>query len=87
VNERGGYVKCEKSKQPENNQDCCDDPKHVFISSLLGAKNVCDFVLLNGMGASSSAEEDCEDCTAGRLALRKTEVCAVVNTYGKVPGR
>jgi len=24
VNESGGYVKCEKSKQPKNNQNCGD---------------------------------------------------------------
>jgi hypothetical protein len=38
VNESGGYVKCEKSKQPKNNQNCGDYPKHVFITLLLSAK-------------------------------------------------
>jgi hypothetical protein len=38
VNEGGGYVKCEKSKQPKNNQNCSDYPKHVFISLFPGAK-------------------------------------------------
>jgi hypothetical protein len=38
VNESGGYVKCEKSKQPENKQNCGDYPKHVFISLLLCPK-------------------------------------------------
>jgi hypothetical protein len=32
VNESAGYVKCEKPKQPKNNQDCGDDSEHVFIS-------------------------------------------------------
>jgi hypothetical protein len=32
VNESGGYVKCKKSKQPKNDQNCGDYPKHVFIS-------------------------------------------------------
>jgi hypothetical protein len=32
VNESAGDVKCEKSKQPKNDQNCGDDPKHVFIS-------------------------------------------------------
>jgi len=31
VNETGGYVKCEKSEQPENDQNCGDDPKHVHL--------------------------------------------------------
>jgi hypothetical protein len=34
VDETGGYVKCEKAEQPENDEDCCDYPKHVFISLL-----------------------------------------------------
>jgi hypothetical protein len=32
VNESGSYVKCEKSKQPENDQNCGNYPKHVFSS-------------------------------------------------------
>jgi hypothetical protein len=31
VNETGGYVKCEKPKQPENDQNCSDYPKHVYL--------------------------------------------------------
>src|SRR4029077_903078 len=38
VNEGGGYVKCEKSKQPKNNQNCSDYPKHVLLSLLLTAR-------------------------------------------------
>jgi hypothetical protein len=38
VNESGGYVKCEKPKQPENNENCSDYPKHLFISMFLCAK-------------------------------------------------
>jgi hypothetical protein len=38
VDETGGYVKCEKSKQPKNNQSCGDYPKHVFFSLLLRAR-------------------------------------------------
>jgi hypothetical protein len=38
VNESTGYVKCEKSKQPKNNQNCGDYRKHVFISFLLSAR-------------------------------------------------
>jgi hypothetical protein len=38
VNESGGYVKREKPKQPKNNQNCGDYPKHVFISLLLSAR-------------------------------------------------
>jgi hypothetical protein len=30
VNETCGYMKCEKSKQPENNQNRGDYPKHSF---------------------------------------------------------
>jgi hypothetical protein len=37
VNKRGGYVKCEEPKQPENDQNCGDYPQHFFISSLLSA--------------------------------------------------
>jgi hypothetical protein len=37
MDESGGHVKCEKSKQPKNNQDCGDYPKHLFISLLLRA--------------------------------------------------
>jgi hypothetical protein len=32
VDEAGGYVKCEKSEQPENDEDRGDYPKHFFIS-------------------------------------------------------
>jgi hypothetical protein len=32
VNESRGYMKCEKSEQPKNDQDCGDYSKHVFIS-------------------------------------------------------
>jgi hypothetical protein len=38
VNESGGYVKCEKPKQPKNDQNCSDYPKHVFISFLSSAR-------------------------------------------------
>jgi hypothetical protein len=32
VNESTSHVKCEKPKQPKNDQDCGDYSKHVFIS-------------------------------------------------------
>jgi hypothetical protein len=35
VNETGCYVKCEKPKQPENDQNGGDYPKHVLTSSFL----------------------------------------------------
>jgi hypothetical protein len=38
VNEGGGQVKCEKSQQPENDQNCGDYPKHVSIPLRLSAK-------------------------------------------------
>jgi hypothetical protein len=38
VDEGAGYVKCEKPKQPKNDQDCGDYPKHVVISLLLNAR-------------------------------------------------
>jgi hypothetical protein len=38
VNENGGYVKCEKAKQPKNNQNSGDYRKRVFISLLLSAR-------------------------------------------------
>jgi hypothetical protein len=38
VNESVGYVKCEKPKQPKNDQNGGDYPKHIFISFLLSAR-------------------------------------------------
>jgi hypothetical protein len=38
VNETSSYIKCEVSKQPENNENCSDYPKHFFISLFLCAK-------------------------------------------------
>jgi hypothetical protein len=38
VNEIAGNVKCEKSKQPKNNQNCGDYSKHVFIPLFLSAR-------------------------------------------------
>jgi hypothetical protein len=38
VNESGSYVKCEVSKQPKNDQNCGDYPKHVFISLFPSAR-------------------------------------------------
>jgi len=32
VNESSGNVKCEKSEQPKNNEDCGDQSKHVLSS-------------------------------------------------------
>jgi hypothetical protein len=37
VNESGGYMKSEEAKQPKNNQNCSDYPKHVLISLFLSA--------------------------------------------------
>jgi hypothetical protein len=38
VNETGGDMECEKSKQPEHNQHCGDDSQHVFLSLLLSVR-------------------------------------------------
>jgi hypothetical protein len=38
VNESGGYVKREKSKQPKNNQNYGDYSKHVFLSPCFCAR-------------------------------------------------
>jgi hypothetical protein len=38
MDESSGHVKCEKSKQPKNNQNCGNYPKHVFISLRLRAR-------------------------------------------------
>jgi hypothetical protein len=38
VNESCCYVKCEKTKQPKNDQNCGEYPKHVFISLFSGAR-------------------------------------------------
>jgi hypothetical protein len=47
VNESGGYVKCEKSKQPKNNQNCSNYPKHVFHLLVSEREGTCDLVLAN----------------------------------------
>jgi hypothetical protein len=39
VNQTGGYVKREKPKQPENNQDCSENRQHVFLSFFVLARN------------------------------------------------
>jgi len=44
VNESGGYVKCEESKQPKDDQDKSDYREHIFISLLLSAKNIRRFI-------------------------------------------
>lgn len=44
VNESGGYVKCEESKQPKDDQDKSDYREHIFISLLLSAKNIRHFI-------------------------------------------
>jgi len=41
VDETGGHVKCEKSEQPENNQNRGEHPKHVFLSLVLVRENIC----------------------------------------------
>jgi hypothetical protein len=38
VNQPGGYVKCEEAKQPKDDQNRGDYPKHVFISLFRGAR-------------------------------------------------
>jgi hypothetical protein len=48
VNESAGYVKREESKQPKNDQNCGDDPKHV-----LSPCDLCDLVFPNGAEAFS----------------------------------
>jgi serine/threonine protein kinase len=63
VNEGGGYMKCEKSKQPKNNQYCGDYPKHLFISIASERENICDLVLPNCADASWCAREHCTDTT------------------------
>jgi hypothetical protein len=52
VNEGGGHVKCEKSKQPKNNQYRGDYTKHLFISVVPERENICDLALPNCAGAS-----------------------------------
>ena len=32
VDDSRSKVKCEKSEQPKNDQNCCEYPKHVFNS-------------------------------------------------------
>jgi hypothetical protein len=44
VNESGGYVKCEESKQPKDDQDKSDYREHIFISLLLSGKNIRHFI-------------------------------------------
>jgi hypothetical protein len=39
VNETRRYVKCEKSEQPEDDQNCGEYPKHFFISLLPGVRS------------------------------------------------
>jgi hypothetical protein len=39
MNESGGQVKCEESKQPKDDQDKSDYREHIFISLLLGSKD------------------------------------------------
>jgi hypothetical protein len=44
MNEGAGYMECQKSEQPENNQDCRHNPKHVFISFVSKRENDCGLV-------------------------------------------
>ncbi len=47
MNESSRYVKCEKPKEPKKNQNNGDYREHVFISLLLSAKDICNFVFGN----------------------------------------
>jgi hypothetical protein len=76
VNESGRYVKREKSKQPKNNQNCCNYPKHVFISLLLGARKA----LSSFSRAGRCLLARWRSGTDGRLGKEKTNVCSVLNT-------
>jgi hypothetical protein len=48
VNKSAGYVKCEEPKQPKNDQDCGDYPKHVVISLFLIARTAAIMCVQNG---------------------------------------
>ena len=83
MNESDGYVKCEKSKQPKNDQNCGDYPKHVFISLLLSAGTSAISFLQGAL-----VELCCwdwaaagEHCTGTTLVTQKTDRCPVVYTF------
>jgi hypothetical protein len=57
VDESAGYVECEKSEQPKNNQNCGDYSKHVFISSN---------AILFALTPLRRADEQCRDHISDR---------------------
>lgn len=48
VDETGGYVECEKAEQPKNDENCGDDPKHVFISLFPSARKSAFWLFRTG---------------------------------------
>ena len=77
VNEGGGHAKCEESKQPKNNQNCSDYPKHVFHLLVSERDGTSDLVLANWGDAYSCAGEQ---STGRTLVAKQTSVCPVVHT-------
>jgi hypothetical protein len=78
VNETGSHVEREKSKQPKNNQNCGDYPKHVFISLMLSGASSTIFFFRK---APMLAVLMCSTNTRMRVVIHKMEVCPVVNTF------
>ena len=76
VNEASSHVKCEEPKQPKNDQNCGDYPKHFHLLDVERAI-ICDLILRNCSDASSHAGERCSDM---RLGVWKTSFCPIVNT-------
>jgi hypothetical protein len=76
VDEAGGHVKCEKAQQPENDQDCGDNPKHEFISLFSGAGTSA---MRSWLGPRMMAAA--RKCAALRIDGVGRAVCPVMNTF------
>src|ERR1700680_491388 len=76
VNDPGGYVKSEKSKQPKNDQHSSDYPKH-FLSPRFRSSE-------HPRSCSPELPDACsragEHCTKSRLVPEKKNVCVIVHT-------
>jgi hypothetical protein len=71
VDEAGANVKCEKAKQPENNQNQGDKSEHSFASSSKGER-------FRESRSSPSCDGRCRKViTQGILGGREREICAV----------
>ena len=69
-------MKCEKSQQPKDNQNCGEYPKHILL--LTSARKIIrDPVLTNCSGTSSCAGNQRADKT---LTTWKAEGCPIVDT-------